>query len=78
MKIYTSIEQTFKKRPDGLYQEFNNYFIHIIKPDGTETVKLDKQVRGKIYKEDNEHRSVVGETFYTFQDDGLTRRLIAL
>ena len=78
MRVYTSVERTFKKRKDGFYQEIFNHFIHMTNHLGVETTKLDRQVIGKVYKEETEHRSVSGEATYTFEDDGLTRRLIAI
>jgi len=78
MRVYTSMERTFKKRPDGLYQEYINHFIHFVDAQGNKTDKLDKTMVGRVFKEDNVHHSVHGEAVYTFADDGQTRRLIAL
>jgi len=78
MKMTTSFERIFQKRTDGLYQEVINHFIHFIDVNGNKTTKLDKTIRGNIYREDNENRSHHGEAFYTFADDGQKRRLVAL
>ena len=78
MKIFPSTERTFKKRPDGLYQEYIDHFINFVDSNNNKTTKLDKRVYGRVFKEDNSHNSFHGEATYTFADDGVTRRLIAL
>lgn len=78
MRIYPSIERTFKLRPDGLYQEYYNHWVHFVDDNGNKTDKLDRTVLGKVFKEDTIHSSVNGEAVYTFESDGVTRRLIAL
>lgn len=78
MRIYPSIERTFKKRPDGLYQEYYHHWVHFVDDQGNKTDKLDKTVVGKVFREDNHHNSMNGMAVYTFEDDGVTRRLVAL
>jgi hypothetical protein len=78
MRMYTTTEITFTKRPDGLYQEHITRFIVIEDASGNKTTKVDNRQLGRVFKEDNSHNSFHGETTYTFADDGVTRRLIAL
>lgn len=78
MRIYSTVERTFKKRLDGLYQEYLDHFVVFEDPRGNKTTKLDKREIGRVYKEDTTNRSFHGEASYTFADDGVTRRLIAL
>ena len=77
--ISTGISKVFKKRPDGLWQEYINTFIHTSDSDGNQVSKLDKSIIGRVYKEalDGE-QSFHGEALWTNPDTGVTIRLVAL
>lgn len=84
-KMSTGIERIFRRvSPPGtsptIYREFMLHFIHYIGPDGTKlSTKLDKTIPGMYYREAaaGEH-SLYGEYEYTFPEDGITRRIIAI
>ena len=77
MNIKTTFEPRFIKRSDGLYQENIYHYITFIDGDKS-TKRLDKIMPGKLYREDNQFHSVNGEAVVTMEEDGITRRLIAL
>jgi hypothetical protein len=84
-KISTGIERVFRRvSPHGqtpvIYREFMLHFLHFMAPDGTKLkTKIDKTVPGSFYREagPGEH-SPYGEYTYTFPEDGITRRIIAV
>lgn len=77
--ISTGVERVFRKRPDGLWQEVINHFIHLADREGNKISKLDKSYLGRVYKEAavNEN-SFNGEAQWTNPDTGQTIRLVAL
>ena len=77
--ISTGVERVFRKRPDGLWQEVINHFIHMSDKDGNKISKLDKSYLGRVYKEAGvNERSFHGEAEWESQDTGGKIRLIAL
>jgi hypothetical protein len=84
-KMTTGMERIFRRvSPPGVnptvYQEFMLHFIHYMDTDGSKLrTKLDKTIPGMYYREagPNEH-SLYGEYTYTFPEDGVSRRIIAI
>lgn len=79
MRYSTSIERVFRKRPDGLWQEYLNHFVHMTDVSGNKASKLDKTMMGRVYKEANanEH-SMHGEAEHIDVNTGAKLRLVAL
>lgn len=79
MKISTMIEKSYRKVGENLYQEVTTHYLTFIDPaTKSMTKKIDRVVEGRLYKEDTEARSTDGEVFHYFEQDGQTRRLIAI
>ena len=84
-KMTTGMERIFRRvSPPGvnpvIYQEFMLHFIHYMDTDGSKLrTKLDKSIPGMYYREagPTEH-SLYGEYTYTFPEDQVTRRIIAI
>ena len=79
MRYSATIERIYRKRPDGLYQEYLNHFIHIVDSHGNKTTKLDKSTLGRVYKEaQGNDRSNYGEGEFIDPNTGSVIRLVAL
>lgn len=85
VRMTTGVERIFRRvTPHGqspvMYQEFMLHFIHYLDTDGTKLkTKLDKTAPGMYYREARPHEhSNYGEYTYTFPEDGVTRRIIAV
>lgn len=77
--ISTGIERIFRKRPDGLYQEVYNHFIHFSDQQGNKITKLDRSYLGKVYKEAlHNENSFNGTAEWIDPNTGVKIRLIAL
>ena len=77
MKLSTTIERDFVKVGENLYLEVIRHVIVVTAPDGEVTRKLDKELKGNLFKEDNEKNSASGVYVHVFPD-GQSRRLIAV
>jgi hypothetical protein len=76
--ISTGIERIFRRRPDGLYQEVTNHFIHMTDGEGNKVSKLDRSYLGAVFREaQHGERSFNGEAEWTNPDTGQTIRLVA-
>lgn len=76
MKIWSSIERNYIKRKDGYYQEVVSYFVHFKDHLGNVQTKLDKQVPGGVYTENNTHSSFSGVV--VIKENGVEKRLVAV
>lgn len=84
-KMNTGLERVFRRvtnvgQVPVIYREYMLHFIHYMDTDGSKLrSKLDKTVPGYYYREAKagEH-SNYGEYTYTFPEDGITRRIIAM
>ena len=79
-RMTTGVERVFRPTYDGLYREIYLHWIHFLDKDGKITrTKLDKSIKGKLFKLAGEHeRSGYGEVEYKFPDSEAAVRLIAL
>ena len=77
--ISTRIELVFRKRPDGLWQQYRNFLIDLGDKDGNKITKIDRVEIGLVFKEaaEGEH-SRGGEHLWLDVETGATLRLIAL
>jgi hypothetical protein len=76
MKIWPSIEKSYHIRKDGYYQEVISHFVHFQDSQGNTETKLDKQLLGGVYTENNTHNSFSGVVI--IKEDGVEKRLVAV
>jgi len=77
--ISTGVERIFRKRPDGLWQEVINHFIHMSDKEGNKISKLDRSYLGRVYKEAGvNENSFHGEAMWENPETGAKIRLVAL
>lgn len=76
MKISASIERSYHKRKDGLYQEVISHFVHFEDALGSKQTKLDRAELGLVYQENNTHNSFGGTVI--FKEDGVEKRLLVV
>jgi hypothetical protein len=74
MKISASIERSYHKRKDGLYQELISHFIHFEQPNGNKQTKLDRTEFGRVFAENTTHNSFEG--IVMIKENGVEKRLI--
>jgi hypothetical protein len=76
MKISATIERSYHKRKDGLYQEVISHFVHFVDAIGNKQTKLDRTELGLIYQENTTHNSFGGTVI--IKEDGVDKRLIVV
>ncbi len=77
MSMETGIQRIYKKRYDGLYQEYVVILIHYNDGAGNITTKHDKTIPGGLYKEAGlGERSVYGEVYFFDPEDERDKHLI--
>ena len=67
--LRTSIERIFKHKPNGLYQEFTLFFVHIVDVNSGNILssRLDRVVPGKMYRKGTtEERALFGDEIKYF------------
>jgi hypothetical protein len=74
MKISASIERSYHKRKDGLYQEVISHFVHFEDVMGNKQTKLDRSELGLVYQENTSHNSFAGTVL--LKENGVEKRLI--
>jgi hypothetical protein len=76
MKISASIERSYHKRNDGLYQEVISHLVHFEDHTGARKTKLDRTELGLIYQENTTHNSFGGTVL--IKENGVEKRLIVV
>lgn len=78
MRINPKTERQFKKRQDGLYQEFHYQIIELDYGNGKVERKIDRVIPGGIYREGTIHEHSIHGEAEIIDEGGIARRLIAL
>jgi hypothetical protein len=80
VKVKSTFEKHFKLKPNGLYQEFTLFFVHVV-DEGTGDIlssKLDKVILGKLYRKGNvDERAIFGdEITFHFKNEKTPSKMI--